>query len=59
MTKQTDELLQMIVGSTMTQVALMRFLVQEKVINRDKLVKFLEKAIPNSKSFMLAQQQLD
>ena len=41
--KDTDDLLRMLMGATMTQVALFRFLLEEKIIDRDRLVAFLQK----------------
>jgi hypothetical protein len=40
--KNIENLMQMALGATMTQVALCRFLLREKVIDRDRLLAFLE-----------------
>jgi len=40
--KEEDRLLQMILGSTMTQAVLFRFLLKERLIDRERLLTFLE-----------------
>jgi hypothetical protein len=40
--EQQDGLLQMLLGSVMTQVAVLRFLLQEKIIDRKRLLDFLQ-----------------
>jgi hypothetical protein len=40
---ETDILLKMLMGTTMTQAALFRFLLDEKLIDRDRLMAFLQK----------------
>jgi hypothetical protein len=41
--RKEDGILEMIAGATMTQVAILRFLIEEGLIDRGRLMAFLEK----------------